>query len=315
MKISFFNSLLVTGAVLAAYVPIHALPNRHALPPAMATLSYRPVSLPRAGPPLRLSGAWVLTAGDPRFGGLSAMAIDHGHFLAVSDLGAVVRFDPPSATQPRAFITDLRDGPGPVGKKWSRDAESVVRDPRGRGWWVGYEQRHSLWLYDKSFGRPLAAIDLDRPDWRDNRGAEGLVAESDSLLVLAENGRDGMRVGPAGIKRLQLEAGTDVADATRAPDGSIWILLRSKGRSGISQSIAPLLIDRKAIRAGPGWQLPKAAFDNYEGMAIAPLPGGAWRFWLVTDDGHRFMARTLLVSLDLADPPETTKARRGTPGF
>jgi len=32
---------------------------------------------------------------------------------------------------------------------------------------------------------------------------------------------------------------------------------------------------------------------------IRPLPGGGWRFWLVTDDGHRFKARTLLVALDL----------------
>ena len=38
--------------------------------------------------------------------------------------------------------------------------------------------------------------------------------------------------------------------------------------------------------------------DNYEGIAIARLPDGRWRFWLITDDGHRFMARTLLVALD-----------------
>jgi hypothetical protein len=314
-KFSIFNSLLVLAAVLAAYLAVHALPDRHLLPPATLALTYRPVALPPAARPLRLSGAWELTASDRRFGGLSALAIDHGQFLAASDLGAVVRFDPPSAASPRTYIADLRDGPGNAGKKTSRDAESLARDPRGRGWWIGYEQHHSLWLYDDGFGRALAAIDLKRRDWHDNRGAEGLIAEPDGLLVLAENGRDAMRVGTAGIERLRLDAGTDVADAARAPDGSAWLLLRSKGRGGISQAIAQLLQDGTGFRAGPAWPLPKAAFDNYEGMAIAPLANGGWRFWLVTDDGHRFMARTLLVALDLADPPETTKARRDTPGF
>jgi hypothetical protein len=314
-KFSLFNSLLVLAGVFAAQLAIRALPDRHLLPPAMLALTYRPVALPPSAGPLRLAGAWELAASDPRFGGLSALAIDHGRFLAASDLRAVARFDPPSAASPHAFVADLRGGPGNAGKKTSRDAESLARDPRGRGWWIGYEQHHSLWLYDDGFGRALAAVDLKRHDWRDNRGAEGLITEPDALLVLAENGRDAMRVGTAGIERLRLRAGSDVADAARAPDGSAWLLLRSKGRGGISQAIAPLLKDGKGFRAGSAWPLPKAAFDNYEGMAIAPLPDGRWRFWLVTDDGHRFMARTLLVALDLADPPDTTKARRDTPGF
>ena len=85
-----------------------------------------------------------MAAGDPRFGGLSALAIDRGRFLAVSDLGAVIRFDPPSIRRPSASLRDLRKGRDRQGKKWARDAESLARDPNGRGWWVGYEQRHSL---------------------------------------------------------------------------------------------------------------------------------------------------------------------------
>lgn len=298
MKYIFSMGLMMI-AVLAVFLRIHALPDRRLLSPAVVTLTYRPVALPSSDEPLSLSGAWKVEAHDPRFGGLSALVIDHGRFLAVSDFGAVARFDPPSAANPRAFLADLRDGPGVAGWKLWRDAESLARDPRGRGWWVGYEERHSLWLYDQGFAHALAAIDLKRSDWGSNRGAEGMIAERDALLVLAENGRDAMRIGTAGVDRLRLHAGTDVADAARAPDGSVWLLLRSKGRGGISQWIAPLLEDKKGYRVGPGWPLPKAAFDNYEGMAIAPLPGGGWRFWLVTDDGH-FMASTLLVALDLA---------------
>jgi hypothetical protein len=78
--------------------------------------------------------------------------------------------------------------------------------------------------------------------------------------------------------------------------------LRQKGLSGISQSIAPLRKTHDGYIVGPPWPLPKGPFDNYEGMAIEPLPSGRWRFWLITDDGHRVMARTLLVALDLALP-------------
>jgi len=303
MKFRFFNGLLMTAMVLAAYVPIRSLPDRLLLPPAAVALTYWPVELPPSNGPLQLAGAWVMEAPDPRFGGLSGLTIDGGSFLAISDLGAVIRFDPPSTRLPSASLLELRDGPGPRGKKWARDAESLAQDPRGRGWWIGYEQRHSLWLYDHQFTSALAAIDLDHPDWRDNRGAEGLISNRDGLLVLAENGREAVEVGAGGIAGLPVEAGAGVAEAARAPDSSAWLLLRTKGWDGIGQSIAPLIRESAGYRIGPAWPLPKAAFDNYEGMAIAPLAGGGWRFWLVTDDGHRIKARTLLVALDLANPP------------
>jgi len=302
-KFGFFNGLLMGATVLAAYIPLRELPDRKPQPPRTMALIYRPVVLPAATRPLRLAGAWELEAGDRRLGGLSGLAIEVGQFVAVSDLGAVARFDRPSTSQPSVTLLDLSDGPGPRGKKWARDAESLARDPGGRGWWVGYEQRHSLWLYDDKFTHAVAAVDLNRPDWRDNRGAEGLLASDDGLLVLAENGREAMVIRGMRLTRLPLATGAEVADAARAPDGSAWLLLRSKGRGGISQWIAPLIRNRAGYRAGPGWPLPKGAFDNYEGMAIAPLASGGWRFWLVTDDGHRFMARTLLVALDLANPP------------
>ena len=179
-----------------------------------------------------------------------------------------------------------------------QDAESLARDPRGRGWWVGYEQRHSVWLYDDSLSQARVAIPLHRPDWWRNRGVEALVADGDGLLALAENGREAIRVDGKGIHDAMIKAGWDIADAARAPDGSAWLLLRSKGPEGITQAIAPLIQFRTGYRIGDAWSLPKAAFDNYEGMVIQSRPGG-WRFWLVTDDGHRFKARTLLVALDL----------------
>ena len=247
-----------------------------------------------------------MSADDPRFGGLSALSFDQGRFLAVSDLGAVVLFDLPGKQPSRVLITDLRVGPGPAGRKKSRDAEALAADPRGRGWWVGYEQRHSLWLYDSGFKQALAAIPVRR-DWRDNRGIEALITDGDGLLALAENGREAIRVDASGLHSIGLESGWDVAEAARAPDSSAWLLLRSKGRGGIAQAVAPLIRGRRGYRIGTPWPLPKAAFDNYEGMVIRAKPGGDWRFWLVTDDGHRFMARTLLVALDLDQTQENAR--------
>src|SRR4029453_11940051 len=141
-----------------------------------------------------------------------------------------------------------------------------------------------------------------RDDWWSNRGAEGLLAGGKQLLVTAENGREAMRVGTSGIERMRLDAGADVAEAARAPDGSAWLLLRSKRPQGIAQAIAPLIQTKSGYRAGPAWAVPKDLFDNYEGMAIEARPGGGWRFWLVTDNGHRIMARNLLVALDYVPP-------------
>jgi hypothetical protein len=301
-KIFVFNGLLLGAFVILAYLPIRALPDRKQRSETIVALSYQPVGLPRAQGPLHVAGAWVLTAGDPRFAGLSGLAIDRGRFLAVSDRGAVVRFDMPNKRMPKAVLQDLRIGPGRFGRKWRRDAESLARDPRGRGWWVGYEQNHSLWLYDDSFHRALAEIDLQASNWTYNRGAEGLIVRNGRLLVLGENGKDAVRIDPPGPHRLRLYADADVADAARAPDGSAWILLREKGLHGISQSIAPLQETHDGYLAGSAWPLPKAAFDNFEGMTIEARPDGRWRFWLVTDDGHRVLARTLLVALDLDSP-------------
>ena len=307
-KSQLFNGLMMAVAVAAVYLPMRSLPGRRALPPATASLTYHPVELADVAGPLRLSGAWEVRSSDRRFGGISSLTIVGGRFLSVSDRGAVAWFNPPGVSKRVAWVADLRAGPGPWGRKWARDAESLAADPRGRGWWVGYEQNHSVWLYDRGFERALGHVDLQREDWWNNRGAEGLVSEGDGLLVTAENGRDAIIVDGDSLERMALNAGADVADASRAPDGSLWILLRAKGLSGIRQAVAPLIRTGGGYRAGPAWAVPKSAFDNYEGMAIEPRPGGGLRFWLISDDGHRIMARTLLVALDHLPQPETAKS-------
>ena len=112
MKPWFFNSLLMCALVLGWYLPMRDLPDRRLRPQVTTTVRYKAVELPPVAGPLRLAGAWRVEAGDRRFGGLSGLAIDRGRFVAVSDLGAAVRFDPPSAAAPVARIVDLADGAG-----------------------------------------------------------------------------------------------------------------------------------------------------------------------------------------------------------
>ena len=308
MKSLRFNGLvlatLVAPMMLAVYLQIRDLPDRHPRAPRIVPLRYAPIALAPVAGPLRIAGAWQVTAPDRRFGGLSALAIDRGRFVAVSDLGAAVRFDPPSSPSPTARIVDLAEGPGDPRFKTARDAEALARDPHRRGWLVAYEQRHSLWRYDDDFAHGHNVANLDRPDWKHNRGIEGMIAGRDVVLLAAENGREAMAVGPLGVARINWAAGIEVADAATAPDGTSWLLLRGKGLRGITQAVAPLVRTYAGYRIGMAWPLPKAPLDNYEGLAIAARPRGGWRLWLVTDDGHRIMARTLLVALDLPAPPQ-----------
>ena len=317
MKSLVFNGLLVALPIGLVFLLIRALPDRAPQVPASMQLFVQPVDLAPVGGPLRLAGAWQLEADDRRFGGLSALAIDNGKFLAVSDRGSVARFSLPGSGRQKVALSDLRDGPGPFGKKWARDAESVAPDPQGRGWWVGYEQRHSLWLYDKDFRHALANIDLNRPDWRDNGGAEGLLVRDGQLLVLGENGRDAIRIEnrrPVNL-RLHTDPHAEVAEAARAPDGSDWVLLREFGLGGLRQSIAPLKPTHDGYQLGTAWPVPKDSLDNFEGMTIQARPDGRWRFWLITDDDFRTSARTLLVALDLDLPARHGKSPATSTGL
>nr|WP_294848585.1 esterase-like activity of phytase family protein [uncultured Sphingomonas sp.] len=291
--------------VVASALWLRSLPQIPARPPADDMVRFSPVALPAvAGSPLRLAGAWEMSASDPRLQGLSGLSSEGQQLVAVSDMGSAVRFLPPGdADAGRARLVDLRDGPGPFGRKVYRDAEALMRDPSGRGWWVTYEQFHSIWLYDTDFHRAIRRDDLGYGGWADNRGAEGLALLGGRIAAFGENG-DAILLPEPAPSRIRLDSDWMIADASNAPDGSVWLLMRH--HYGAEAAIAPLIMDGGIARVGPKWTVPKGAFDNFEGMTIVRRNGG-WRFWLVTDDGHRFMARTLLIALDLNRAQENAR--------
>lgn len=301
-----FNGLLLAGLILAGFGAIRRLPAIAALPPATVAIAYRPVAVPVADSDFSVAGAWVLDGEDRRLQGLSGLAM-HGERLAsVSDLGAGLLFDPPSGSGPRASIADLRDGPAAFGSKKNRDAEAIVSDGAG-GWFVAFENHHSVWRYTGDFahGRQWQAI--DRPQWRANVGVEALLPGPKGPTPIAQSGREMLRPGSGGWTSVRVDWGWQVADAAVAPDGSTWLLLRSVTFGGFDEAIAPLVQEGGKYRLGPIKRFPKRAFDNFEGMAIAPISSG-WRFWLVSDDGHYLWPHTVLMALEL--PRTQENARR-----
>ncbi|MEA1072633.1 esterase-like activity of phytase family protein [Sphingomonas sp. LY160] len=308
MKSPLFNGLFLGALVWLVSLPIRDMPDRHPRPPRVVPVSYEAVRLADREGPLRVAGAWRMTGPDVRLGGLSALAIRKKRFVVVSDLGGVAAIDPPSMTEPKAAVRDLTDGPGDPAYKVSRDAESLLPVPGG--WIVGFEQFHSLWRFDEAFTRGSEVVDLGVNGWRRNRGAEGLIDRGDRIVALAENGRVLVEVRGGRTRSLSLDGRMEVADAATAPDGSMWLLLRGKGLKGVHQAVAELRASETGYAVGPLTALPGGPSDNFEGMQIVPRRGGGWRIWLVSDDGHRVLARTLLVALDWARPPATTNARR-----
>lgn len=271
----------------------------------MATLYASPVMLDQATRPFRLAGAWALTSNDRRVSGISGLTADRDRLVAVTDLGSAFIFAAPTSGDRHAFITDLREGPGRFGYKVSRDAEAIATDGKG-GWLVALEQRHSVWRYDGRFvrGRRVAAIDRD---WLDNGGAEAILLSRGRPVVLSQDGTEVLALDSVGWRGSSLDTrGWDVADAATAPGGEVWLLLRRFGFRGFDNAVARLTRTADGYSIGRAIAVPKGRWDNLEGLAITPGPDGL-RFWLVSDDGHRIFARSLLVALDL---PQTQESAR-----
>lgn len=291
-KLDVFNGLALVCLIMATAWWLDRQPTRRPAADAVVAGWAEPLEM-RSG----LRG-WRLRAADERFGGLSALAIDRGELIALSDSGVVIRFAPPGASgganggasggAMQVALHDLPAGPGSALAKSARDSESLLRDPRGRGWWVGFETIHSLFLFDQRFERAIERRRLE-VDWPPNKGAEALASDIAGIMALPELG--GRAVGGSVV------APTWTTEAARLADGRLLLLRRRPAWRG--------LVNELWIAAGHGQParrvtLPVGMLDNMEGMAVEPRPDGGARLWLVSDDNFRPWMRTLLVSLDLA---------------
>lgn len=296
-------ALAIVAAVLAAHQFFIGLPNREELGPRETAVRFKPVSLDPAGfLPLRLAGAWEIESDDPRVGGISDLAVDGGSLVALSDKGVIIRFAKPNRGVERATVRELPGGPGNPRFKINRDSEAILRDPSGRGWWVAFENRNELWLYDPAFTRAVRRMAIPASDFDDNEGVEGMAGDVGSLLLFPESGGQLIRFSAKGVGVAPIaDSGTYVSDAASLPDGRILLVERSLGPLGFSIDLALLEQGRNGFALGERIPIGVGRLDNVEALAAERLSDGTIRLWMATDDNFHRPLRTLLVAADF--PP------------
>ena len=302
-------AVLLVAVLLAGHGVFVGLPNRSEAGPRTAALELRPARIVSAAvAPLQIAATYRVTANDPRFGGVSGLVVDGPDLIAITDSGVVIRFPKPGAgasTLP-ARLAELPSGPGPAGFKSGRDSEAIARDPAGRGWWVAFERRDELWLYDAGFGRPLRRAVLRGQSWPHNRGAEGLAAAGRQLHLFPENGGIVVTAGNGAAHAVPLHGiggrypwSGWVSDAAVLPDGRFLLVERRLSPLGFAAALVLVERSGSGYRAGERIELPLARTDNLEAVAVEPAPAGGTRAWLMTDNDHRPFVDTLLMAIDL----------------
>ena len=302
-KSRLFSGLLIAGLVVGARWHLANLPDREERADALADVRFDPVMLdPQAAAPLQIAGAWRLTSGESRLGGVSALAVDRGGLLALTDSGVVIRLDRPGVgagrTRQVAAFHDLPAGPGWARTKAGRDSEALALDAGGRGWWVAFENRHAVWLFDRDFTHVERRTKLVQLGWQANKGAEGALSGPRGLTLFPEGGDEMVTVGQGGIERIALANPYGrLADVTALPDGRIVVLARTFGPSGFSARLLLL----QGTKLTPVTTLRLGRLDNPEAIAAEALPGGITRLWVMTDNDYRRRVPTLLIALDWAN--------------
>ena len=293
--------LFMVVAVILAHRWLLSFPNRHELGWRDARVEFRPLRFDANGfAPQKLARAWQLSSNDPRFGGISALAIDRGRMIALTESGVLVRFSAPGQPPGPAWIGELPDGPGNSGFKRNRDSEALLHDPAGRGWWVAFENRDELWLYDRHFSHALERIQLGEHGWGSNRGVEGMAAEGASLLLLPESGDSLLRVTGTQARLISIaDARGRISDVAAVGPGQYLAIERRLTPLGFRNALVTLEKIGFGYRFGRRMALPLSPLDNVEALALERLPNGTQRLWLMTDDNLQPPLRTLLIALDM----------------
>jgi hypothetical protein len=302
--------VLAAGAViLASLLALHGysttVPDREELGPRLAAIRFQSVTLDEdAFMPFEIAGAWKVTSDDVRFGGISGAALDGPELVALTDSGIVIRMPKPGAPEAVAQVTELPGGPGDRAFKKNRDSEAITRDPAGLGWWVSFETRNELWLYDRTFSTALRRLAIPAAGLSVNKGIEGMATQGRDLLLLPEKGGRLLKLAGNRWAQVPLDYPAERSSELAAlGDRSLLLVERRPIVFGFANALARL--DRCATGYCLAWrkQLPVGLWDNVEALAVEPLASGATRLWLMTDDDTRPPLRTLIVALNLPARP------------
>ena len=307
----------------ATFAPLSL--HRPAPVPQQSRLWAEPVPLDERSPSrttlglLHFLGGWSLHSNDPRFGGISALHVDHAGILALSDAGFTFRFGAPGGDGPIDLVVrQLGDGPGSADNKLDRDSEAMAV---GDGdFWVAFERRNAIWRYDLgTLSGQAGAAPAAMRNWPANAGSEAMVRLPDGrFLLFAE--RIGRADGTSevllfdgdpsltGAKSVRLAyrppSGYRITDAVCLDDGRLLFLNRRVGvLSGISAKLTlsgPLALKEGDMLTGrevATWRAPVTA-DNYEALAVT-RENGRRILWIASDDNFMAVQRTLLLKFAL----------------
>jgi hypothetical protein len=281
----------------------------------------------RVGPLTFLSG-FALRSDDPRFGGLSGLALtgDGKVLYAVSDHGYGLSVPLQQAPDGRLTgfgtwtMSRLRDPQGKPLRHAMRDAEAVVRDPGG-AFVVAFEGRPRLWRYPPATppftARPqVLPLPAELGQAPRNGGLEAVTRLSDGRwLLLTEEfaNADGSLKGwvQHGNTFLPLAyqpfVGFRPTDLAALASGDVLVLER---HYSVLRGLAARLLRLSPEHVRPGARLQgqeiarleaPLTVDNFEGLAVHEAPQPGTLLYLVTDDNYRTLQRTLLLQFRL-DP-------------
>jgi hypothetical protein len=335
------NSRLVIAFLVAAFVIVGtaARTNRYVWPSVSNTLHVEliPIDLDRRDPEraeydrLVFLGAFLLSSSDPRFGGLSGLAIGvDGRLYAVSDRGfwlsahmhlhATGRLINLSDWEIASLLTPEKRAV----RKHLADAEALARAPDG-SFVVAFEHAHRIWRYgappkgflDAAVPVPIPSEILRAPR---NGGLEAIgVLPNGRIVAIAEELQNRDRSLKAWLvdngQSAQLSYvpsdGFRPSDAATLKNGDVLVLER---RYSLFRYFSARLKLIKAQDIRPGAMLageellrlaPPLTVDNFEGVAVSETNRGVMIF-LISDDNYFQLQSTLLLQFLLPNSKKTS---------
>lgn len=276
--------------------------------------------------PLHYLGGWQLKSRRTLFGGLSSLAIrPGGEIWALNDGGAMFEFHQPAGHDKFIGVAKvLRTAKPP--KHWMprpEDSEAMAADPDFRHIWVGYELLQLICRYKAD----LSSIGQCRrhhrmSGWPETESIESLARLPDGRFVAIAEGAPGRKGGremllfdgdPAEAKTRRPErmsyippVGYDPTDALYIGNGKMLVLNRRAtlydGFTAVLKLVDISHLKPDAVITGPeiAHFAPPVLADNFEGLALEHV-GGQRILWMVSDDNHLFLQRTLLLKFALPE--------------
>lgn len=283
---------------------------------------------------LEFLGGLELSSAEMAFGAWSSVRFlpDRRHFIGVLDTGHWLKGEIERDGEGRLsgvddmWLTSMRDVDGSYNQnKWSVDAESLAI--RGDEVVVSYEQRHRVTIFSplSQFETALPGGSLLLPfptdELRNNGGLETLALSpvasplGGALVTVAEKSRNrdeyrlaGILDGPfRGVFRVRTSDDFDITDGTFLPGGDLLLLQRRFNLAdGVGMRIVRIPGDmlrpgavvegRTILEADLGYQI-----DNMEGLDAVQEEDGSVHLFIVSDDNHSILQRTLLLEFRLVE--------------